>query len=66
MMNEWIAKDRVLEGSLRNLKIPEGYDKDEVPDKTVLADDGVEAEMSLEAAQDLHDFVDRSNEDMEV
>ena len=65
-MDKWIANDAVLKGSIRNLKTPEGYDIDDVLDKTIVEDDGVEAQKELELADDLADLINGSQENREV
>ena len=65
-MNKWIAKDALLMGNTRQLEAPDGHDKDGAPDKTILEDDGVEAQMERGESEDLADLVDQSQEDVEV
>ena len=46
-MGEWKDNDAVLKGSIRNLETPERYDKDDVPDKTILENDGYRSRWSV-------------------
>ena len=59
-MDKWIANDAVLKGSIRQLETPEGYDKDDVPDKLILEDDGVQAQMERDESEGLADLHDQS------
>ena len=65
-MDKWIANDAVLKGSIRQLEAPEGYDKDDVPDKTILEDDRVQAQMERDESEGLADLHDQSEENLEV
>ena len=65
-MDKWIANDSVLKGSIRKLETPEGYDQDDVPDKTILEDDGVQAQMESDELEGLADLHDQSEENLEV
>ena len=59
-MDKWIANDAVLKGSIRQLETAEGYDKDDVPDKMILEDDGVQAQMERDESEGLADLHDQS------